>query len=384
MLSAQVNDTTNVSESLYVAMELSGKCWKTGMKDAGHEKASIYNAVAERADRRLGEVIEKIEAQKQKWGLSADCKVYVVYEAGQDGFWIYRALRARGYECFVADPASIPVNRHARRAKTDRLDTLLLLSSLMAYVGGDRNRMRVIRVPSEADEDMRHIARSRGQLQKEIGQHKERMGKLLKTVGNWDEVNGKLIERLKEGHVCGCGGVPIKEELRRQLLDECERLSLAEKQFAALEKEMLARLPKETQERVVKLERLKGVGRVGAMRLVLELFWRKFENRRELGACIGLVPQPWDSGTMRSDQGISKQGNRRVRALLVEMAWMWLRYQPESGLARWFASRTGGSNVPNKRSKRIAIVAVARKLAIALWRYLEHGVMPAQAALKLV
>ena len=382
MLSAQVNDTTNGSANLYVALELSGKCWKIGIKDGRHEKPSIYNAVAEQPDRRLGETVERIEAQKRKWELGGDCKVHVVYEAGQDGFWIYRALRAQGYECLVADPASIPVNRHARRAKTDRLDTLLLLSSLMAYLGGDRNRMRVIRVPSEADEDLRHIARSRGELQKEIGQHKQRMSKLLQTVGNWENVDGKLSERLKEGQVYGYGGKPIKEELRKQLVDECERLSLVEKQFAALEKEMLARLPKEIQERVAKLERLKGVGRVGAMRLVLELFWRKFENRRELGACIGLVPQPWDSGTMRSDQGISKQGNRRVRALLVEMAWMWLRYQPESGLARWFASRTSGGNVPNKRSKRIAIVAVARKLAIALWRYLENGVMPKEAALK--
>jgi transposase len=383
MLSAQVNDTTNGSAILYVALELSGKCWKIGIKDVRHEKPSIYNAVAEQADRRLGETVEKIEAQKRKWELGEDCKVYVVYEAGQDGFWICRALRAQGYECLVADPASIPVNRQARRAKTDRLDTLLLLSSLMAYVGGDRSRMRAIRVPSEADEDMRHIARSRGELQKEIGQHRQRMSKLLKTVGNWDDVDGKLNERLKEGQVFGFGGVPIKEELRRQLLDECERLSLAEKQFAALEKEMLARLPQEVQDRVAKLERLKGVGRVGAMRLVLELFWRKFNNRRELGACVGLVPQPWDSGEMRSDQGISKQGNRRVRALLIELAWLWLRYQPTSRLARWFNEHTSGSG-QGKRSKRIAIVAVARKLVIELWRYLEDGVMPADAALKRV
>jgi transposase len=230
---------------------------------------------------------------------------------------------------------------------------------------------------------MRHLARSRGELQKEIGQHRQRMSKLLKTVGNWDGVDGKLIDRLKEGHVYGYGKVPIKEELRRQLLDECERLSLVEEQFAALEKEMLARLPQEVQERVAKLERLKGVSRVGAMRLVLELFWRKFNNRRELGACVGLVPQPWDSGEMRSDQGISKQGNRRVRALLVELAWLWLRYQPESRLARWFNERTSGGG-QSKRGKRIAIVAVARKLVIALWRYLEDGVMPAEAVMKVV
>ena len=126
---------------------------------------------------------------------------------------------------------------------------------------------------------------------------------------------------------------------------------------------------------------LKAVGRVGALRLVLELFWRQFDNRRQVGACVGLVPQPYDSGESRVDQGISKQGNRRVRALLIEMAWMWLRYQPHSALAQWFKQRTRGSG-PNKRARRIAIVAVARRLVIALWRYLEHGVVPNGAALK--
>lgn len=154
-----------------------------------------------------------------------------------------------------------------------------------------------------------------------------------------------------------------------------------EQQLAALEKSLVKRLPKPVQERIVNLTHLKGVGEVGAMRLVLELFWRDFDNRRQIGACVGLVPQPYDSGESRVDQGISKQGNRRVRALLIEMAWMWLRYQPDSALAHWFAQRTQGSG-PNKRGKRIAIVAVARKLAIGLWRYVKDGVIPKGAVLK--
>jgi len=140
-------------------------------------------------------------------------------------------------------------------------------------------------------------------------------------------------------------------------------------------------LPEATRSRIEQLERLKGVGQVGALRLVLELYWRDFDNRRQVGSCVGLVPQPYDSGESRVDQGISKQGNRRVRALLIEMAWFWLRYQPGSALTKWFMERTGGSGT-NKRGKRIAIVAVARRLAIALWRYLEDGVVPAGAALK--
>ena len=149
--------------------------------------------------------------------------------------------------------------------------------------------------------------------------------------------------------------------------------------MAALERTLLQQLPAPVQQCIASLAQLKGVGWVGAMRLVLELFWRDFTNRRQIGACTGLVSQPYDSGDSHTDQGISKQGNRRVRALLIEIAWMWLRHQPRSELAQWFARRTAGAN---KRGKRVAIVAVARRLAIALWRYLRDGVVPAGAQLK--
>jgi transposase len=160
---------------------------------------------------------------------------------------------------------------------------------------------------------------------------------------------------------------------------EAERLELARAQLALLEKTLFHQLPEPVQRCIAALARLRAVGWVGAMRLVLELFWRDFTNRRQVGACVGLVPQPYDSGDSHTDQGISKQGNRRVRALLIEMAWMWLRFQPRSQLARWFARRTAGSG---KRGRRIAIVAVARRLAIALWRYLRDGVIPPGAQLK--
>lgn len=147
----------------------------------------------------------------------------------------------------------------------------------------------------------------------------------------------------------------------------------------ALETNLLGQLTETSRQRIADLQRLKAVGPVGATRLVLELFWRQFNNRRQVGSCVGLVPQPYDSGESRVDQGISKQGNRRVRSLLIEMAWLWLRYQPDSAMARWYMQRTQGQN---KRGKRIAIVAVARRLAIALWRYLEDGVVPEGAVLK--
>lgn len=283
-----------------------------------------------------------------------------------------------GYEALVADPASIPVERRARRAKTDRLDAIKLVTSLLGWLRGERDRMHVVRVPAPEAEAQRHLVRDRGELQKEIGQHRDRIRKLLRTVGCWDSVEGKFAERLEQGAVHSHNGQPLPAQLRARLERECERLALAEKQLAALEE---SELPEAVRGRIEQLMQLKGVGRIGALRLVLELYWRDFGNRRQVGSCVGLVQQPYDSGESRVDQGVSKQGNRRVRALLIEMAWFWLRHQPNSELAKWFAKRTGGSG-QNKRGKRIAIVAVARRLAIALWRYLGGGVVPAGAVLK--
>jgi transposase len=176
-------------------------------------------------------------------------------------------------------------------------------------------------------------------------------------------------------------GTPLPPELRERLLRECERMALAQQQLAALEKTRQASAPAPARQRSDALARLKGIGEVGASRLALELCWREFSNPRQAGACVGLVPQPWDSGESQTDQGISRQGNPRVRALLVEMAWCWLRHQPGSALTQWFNQRTQGTG-PNRRARRIAIVAVARRLAIALWRYLRDGVIPAGAQFK--
>lgn len=381
MLPTQGTDSTLNQRILAVALELSSKNWKIALQDGRHDKASIHNVSNAEAAERLSEAVEVIETRKAKWGLGADCRVVVMYEAGQDGFWISRALTKLGYETMIVDPASIPVERHARRAKTDRLDAIKLVNSLLAYLRGERDRMHVIRIPEEAAEGQRHLARDRGELQKEIQQHRDRMRKLLRTVGNWDAAGADFEAQLKGGEVKCQDGAALPPELQQRLLRECERMALVENQLVALELALVAQLPKKIQERIAHLQKLKGVGFVGAVRLVLELFWRNFNNRREVGACVGLVPQPYDSGESHVDQGISKQGNRRVRALLVEMAWMWLRYQPESAMSRWFAERTKGS-APNKRGKRIAIVAVARRLAISLWRYLETGVIPAGALMK--
>ena len=366
---------------LAVSLELSKNSWKIALHDGRRDKPAIHAAGSERAAKRLAEVVVVIEGTKKKWGLSEQTRVVVSVEAGQDGFWIERALSERGYEVLVVDPASIPVERHARRAKTDRLDAIKLVTSLLGWLRGERDRMHVIRVPTTEAEDQRQLVRDRGELQKEIQQHRDRIRKLLRTVGCWDSVEGKFAERLKQGAVHDQNGHPLPAQLSARLERESERLALAEKQLTELERNLEKALPEAQRNRIKQLKRLKAIGPVGAIRLVLELYWRNFDNRRQVGSCVGLVPQPYDSGESLVDQGISKQGNRRVRALLIELAWLWLRYQPDSALAKWFAQRTQGS-VKNKRARRIAIVAVARRLAIALWRYLEDGVVPAGAVLK--
>ncbi|MCX5544148.1 IS110 family transposase [Paraburkholderia sp. CNPSo 3076] len=361
---------------LAVSLELAAAKWKVALHDGRREQPAVHTVAQPQAAARLQAVLDVIEQQRLKRSLSSGVRLVVSYEAGQDAFWICRALQARGVECYVVDPASIPVERHKRRAKTDRLDAIKLVINLRAWLRGERDRMHV---PSPQDEASRQLMRDRGELQKEVLQHRDRMRKLLATLGCWDEVDHKAFaDRLARDQVRCHDDTPLPLELRERLLRECERLALAQQQLAALEKMRHASLPAPARQRSDNLAHLKGIGEVGASRLALELFWREFHNRREVGACVGLVPQPYDSGESRVDQGISKQGNRRVRALLIEMAWTWLRYQPGSALTQWFNQRTQGTG-PNRRARRIAIVAVARRLAIALWRYLKDGVIPAGA-----
>ena len=372
---------TRDEEVLAVALELATKQWKVALDD-GRRKAPMTKVVAHaKPDGRVDEVLAVMAAAKQKWGLAPGTRVVVVMEAGQDGFWIQRALSARGIEALVADAASIPVERKKRRAKTDRLDAMLLVRALRGYLRGERDRMRVVRVPPVAAEGLRHYARERGTLQKEIGQHRDRLRKLLRLEGNWEGVEADLAGRLERGEVRCHDGSALTAGQQERMVRECARLQLVEQQLAALEKSLPEKLPEVERKRLLQLMQLKAVGQVGALRLLLELFWRKFNNRRELGACVGLVSQPYDSGESRVDQGISKAGNQRVRALLIEMAWMWLKYQPQSELAGWFRRHTGGTGA-SKRSKRMTIVAVARKLVILLWRYLEQGVLPKDVLLK--
>jgi transposase len=375
----QLAQHPNAKAALSVALELAGKAWKIAATDGKRVNPTVLKLETDERWDRLHELLAQLEGLKRKWALPAGACVAVIYEAGQDGFWIARELQLRGLQVFVVDAASIPVARQARRRKTDRLDALKLLEVLRAWLRGERSEVHMVRIPSEDAEAQRLLSRNRGLLQKEVSQHRDRIAKLLLLHGCTDALDGTFPERVMAGQVRRRDGTALPPQLWHCLLLEWERLELVQRQLAAMEKTLLHQLPQPIQRCIATLAQLKGVGWIGAMRLVLELFWRDFTNRRQIGACTGLVSQPYDSGDSHTDQGISKQGNRRVRSLLVEMAWMWLRHQPHSDLAQWFARRTAGAN---KRGKRVAIVAVARRLAIALWRYLRDGVVPAGAQLK--
>lgn len=365
---------------LAVSLELASTKWKIALHDGQRENAAIRTVDGAEPQCRIREVLAEIARIKERWELPDSIRVVVLFEAGQDGFWIARAFEGFGVEALICDPASLQVARRARRAKTDRLDAIALVSALRAWLGGKRDALRIIRVPLPEAEAQRHLVRDRGELQKESMQHHDRIRKLLRTVGCWDNVDGSFAQRLSQGQVRCFDGSPLPSILQERLERECERMALVERQFESLDKSLVKQLPPPTQERVKKLQRLRAIGEVGSERLVLELFWRNFKDRRQVGAAVGLVPQPYDSGNSHADQGISKQGNRRVRSLLIEMSWFWLRFQPDSAISRWFAERTGPSK--SKRGRRIAIVAVARRLVIALWRYLEHDVVPEGARLK--
>ncbi len=380
MRTAYVEQHSANEPVLAVALELAKASWKVALSDA-RRAPRLKTVDAPQPLARLEQVVQTIAETRALWALPASARVVVVYEAGQDGFWLQRALQARALEVLVIDPASLLMARRRRLAKTDRLDALRLVEALLAWLRGEQRRFQVVCPPSVEDEDRRHWGRERQQLQRELQQHRNRIEKLLATVGCWTRLDRAGRQQLAEGTLQDWAGQALGAALQARLQRELQRWQEARTQLRRLEHEHAQRFGTRQAEQVARLSQLRGIGTVGARQLVLELFWRQFRNRRQLGACVGLVPSPYDSGTLRVDQGISKQGNPRVRALLVEQAWLWLHYQPNSALSHWFAKKAGGDC---RRSRRVAIVALARRLVIALWRYLERGELPAGATLKAV
>ena len=362
---------TGTAGELYMAFELGEKSWKLSLSDGAHS-ASRYTVCAGDS----AAVLECIAKAKARCGLAAESGVHSCYESGRDGFWLHRWLIARGIDNIVVDSSSIEVNRRARRAKTDRLDGDKLLVMLIRYRAGERRLWSVVRVATPEQEDARRAHRELGRLVQECTAHINRIRGLLVLQNlRVTYVGGRLWQRWWAGHAGD-----LLPGVRAEIEREGERLSLVRAQIRVIEVQQRQAVATDTEPQVARLAQLGAIGVGSAWVLVKELFgWRGFRNRREVAGCLGLTPSPYASGESQIEQGISKAGNKRSRTLLVELAWSWLRYQPESALSRWFTRRFAGGG---KRMRRIGIVALARRLAIALWRYLEDGVIPDGAKLK--
>jgi transposase len=369
-------DTTSAG-TLFVSFELSDKNWKLGFT-TGHGQKPRERTVTARDQKR---VLDEIAQAKRRFGLPETAPVVSCYEAGREGFWLHRFLEAHGMTNHVVDSSAIEVSRRQRRAKSDGLDVRKLLSMLIRYHEGERQVWQVVNVPSVEAEDQRHLHRDLETLKRERASTTARIKGLLSSQGIQVTSLTKLPEQLDALRLWD--GSPIPPGLRQRMLRVYAQYTFLSEQIAAVEAERRTQLQASTDARIEKvrqLMQLKGIGINGAWLLVMEFFgWRAFKNRREVGGLAGFTPTPYQSGESAREQGMSKSGNRHVRWMTTELAWGWLRYQPESALSVGFRERFGSGG---KRLRRIGIVAVARKLLIALWRFLETGVLPEGAVLK--
>jgi len=377
-LRAHSNHSTAASEQpvLYLALELGWEGWKLAFASGPGPAPRRREVLA----RDVPGLLQEIAEAKRRLRLPADCPVVSCYEAGRDGFWLHRCLLAHGVQNLVVDSSSIEVNRRQRRAKSDRLDVEKLLSMLLRYVGGGPKLWSVVQVPSPAEEDARQLHRELLTLQRQATEHTNRIKGLLASCGLALEVDRHFPKQLKE--LRQWDGAPVAEALRQRLLREFERLQVANRQARQLEQQRAQEVREQDSpavEQTRKLLGLKGIGIRSSWLYVHEFFaWRKFKNRKEVGSLAGLTPTPYASGQTDHEQGISKAGNKRMRWMAVEIAWGWLHFQPASELTRWYYARFGRGS---SRQRRIGIVALARKLLVQLWKYLETGVPPAGAEL---
>jgi len=374
----QTNDTNTpatLTIRLLVAMEMSLKSWRLVMAPEGGIRKRVKTVEAGNY-LALEQAVAEV---RDRFKLPVQTPLVFCYEAGRDGFYPYRRLTEVGHEVWVIDSASIEVSRRKKQAKSDGIDGEKLAELMQRKVRGERKALRIVRVPPLTVEDERLLPREREILLEDLGRLRNQIESILFTHGYRDipktapGLKAWVAERSE-----------LTPHLQERLGREMARLALLETQLQTVEKAMAFKTQQEQSAGIAAVARalmqLCGIGLIGAWVLSSEIFgWRKFRNRREVGAVLGLTPTPYSSGQDEREQGISKAGNRRARWILVELSWLWLRYQPRSALTQWFITRFSGGG---KRMRRIGIVALARRLAIALWRYVDQGVMPAGATLK--
>jgi len=356
------------NDRLYTALELSNTKWKIAFGNGFKIRRIGIKA------RDPGQFEKEVGRAKRHFGMDDDVAVHCCYEAGRDGFWIHHWLSSLGINNMVVDSSSIEVNRRHRRAKTDRLDVSKLLTMLIRYINGEIKLWSVLHVPDDEQEDDRRLNREIKRLQKERTGHTNRIKSLLALHGIVMPVRKSFLKDIEK--VKMWNGKPLPSRVKEEMIREHGRYKLVKQQQKELEakKKEILKGESESAKKVLKMQKLRAIGPVSSWDLTYEFFgWRQFNNVKQVGAAAGLAPTPYDSGNSKIEQGISKSGNRRVRALMIEVAWFWVRYQPGSSLSQWFMKRYGHGN---KRMRRIGIVALARKLLIALWKYVEHGIVP--------
>ena len=375
---------------LYVGIEISGMSWVVGIKGPTGERIRLHVLGSESVEGQK-DLIEHQRAKAEST-LGHEVRVVCCYEAGYEGFWLARWLdRVLSVETVVLDPASLPVNRKAKQRKTDRIDAKKMVRALLAHDRGDASVLSRVRVPSVEEEDRRRLLRERRRLVKERTSLTNSIKGLLKLHGIFD-----LPPRSKEfaamlAEVKTACGLPLPTRARQEILRLAQRLAHVERQVAQVEAERdaVARYGEtvsmvdapeggdaQVAAKIATLIRLKGIGKNDATLLMHEKFWRDFRNRRELASWVGITPTPWACGTTERDQGIGRDGPAWIRALLVQMAWRWLRFQPDSALSKWFEECTAGAR---GRIRKVMIVALACKPLIALWRFSETGLVPTGA-----
>jgi transposase len=363
----------SVSEpTLYVAFELGKKEWKLAMTSGFGVEPWVRTV----AGGDLGAVESAVQQGRRRFGLPAQALVVSCYEAGRDGFWIHRALTQMGVRNRVVDSASIEVNRRARRAKTDRLDALKLVRMLVRVCAGEHHVWSEVHVPSVAAEAARQVSRERTALTEE-------QTRLMNQLRGWLATWGATLPRRGPQWwtaVRDWAGAPLPVEVQARLGRAAGRLAVLEEQIATLDGQQQAAVTTAAPASALRqLVQLKGVATTSASVLLDEgLVWRAFRNRRQIGGFLGFTPTPYASGESAREQGISGAGNRRLQRISIQLAWNWVRWQPLSALALWYREHFG----KGKRARRIGIVAVARRLLIALWRYVTTGVVPEGALVK--
>lgn len=368
--------------AIFVSLELSRSTWLiTSLSPGGGEKMSKHSVPGGDVAgllMRLSQLREKAGGRTGK-----SFPIVVIQEAGLDGFWIHRVLESEGIESHIVDAASIATSRRRRRAKTDRIDGEALVRALLAYKRGEPRVCAMVRVPTPEQEDRRRVSRERKTLTAERVGHVNRIKGLLFSQGvEYEPLHRNRRDRLEKLRTPD--GRPLPDHLKRQIRRELDRLELLLEQIKAVEAErdaVLAPAEEKIPTPAMMLMELKGIGAEFAAVLWSEGLFRNFENRRQVAAYAGLAPTPWQSGTVDREQGVAKSGNPRLRTTMLQLAWLWLRHQPESALSRWFHERV---NRNGGRFRKTMITALARKLLVAFWKYVTAGVVIEGATMRTV